>query len=186
MKSQKLLNGVNKTMSSPPDDYPNQQNGKTKFIIGGIIIAAAIIYLIVSSASKTAQYFLTVEETLEKSQNGELEGRNLRVSGAVIGETIQYDSQTFNLTFTIAHVPGNNKALEEEGGLAAALHNAVQDPDRPHLEVIHEGPMPDLLQDESQAILTGYLRSDGTFYAEELLLKCPTKYEESVPEQAEG
>jgi cytochrome c-type biogenesis protein CcmE len=26
--------------------------------------------------------------------------------------------------------------------------------------------------------------ADGVFYAEELLLKCPTRYEEAVPEQA--
>jgi cytochrome c-type biogenesis protein CcmE len=44
--------------------------------------------------------------------------------------------------------------------------------------------MPDLLQDEAQAIMTGLLGDDGVFYADELLLKCPTKYEEAVPGQA--
>ncbi|NJL57955.1 cytochrome c maturation protein CcmE [bacterium] len=33
--------------------------------------------------------------------------------------------------------------------------------------------MPDLLQHEAQAILTGTLGDDGVFYATELLLKCP-------------
>jgi cytochrome c-type biogenesis protein CcmE len=28
------------------------------------------------------------------------------------------------------------------------------------------------------------LGEDGKFYASELLLKCPTKYEEAVPEQS--
>ena len=164
----------------------NPQSGsKAKFIVGGLVIVAAIIYLIASSAAANAQYFLTVEETLEKSDAGELDGRNLRISGAVIGDTIQYDSKTLKLTFTIAHVPGNNKEIEAEGGLAAVLHNAVSDPDRPRLQVVHEGPMPDLLQNEAQAIITGYLRENGVFYAEELLLKCPTKYEESVPDQTE-
>jgi len=162
-----------------------QSGNKAKFIIGGILIVAAIIYLIVSSATANAQYFLTVEETLQKSVAGEIDGRNLRISGAVIGDTIQYDKDTLTLSFTIAHVPGDNKDIEAEGGLAKALHNAVKDPNRAHLEVVHEGPMPDLLQNEAQAILTGYLEDDGTFYAEELLLKCPTKYEESVPGQAE-
>jgi cytochrome c-type biogenesis protein CcmE len=37
---------------------------------------------------------------------------------------------------------------------------------------------------EAQAIVTGHLGEDGIFYADELLLKCPTKYEEAVPEQA--
>jgi cytochrome c-type biogenesis protein CcmE len=52
------------------------------------------------------------------------------------------------------------------------------------LPVIYEGVMPDLLRDEAQAIMTGYLDDNGLFHAEELLLKCPTKYEEAVPEQS--
>jgi cytochrome c-type biogenesis protein CcmE len=34
--------------------------------------------------------------------------------------------------------------------------------------------------------MTGELGDDGVFYADELLLKCPTKYEEAVPGQSEG
>ena len=165
-------------------EAPPQGSSKTKFIIGGVLIVAAIIYLIASSATANAQYFLTVEETLQKSAAGELDGRNLRISGAVIGDTIQYDNQLLKLSFTIAHVPGDKKDLAAEGGLAIALHNAVKDPSRPRLRVVHEGPMPDLLQDEAQAILTGNFK-EGVFYADELLLKCPTKYEESIPEQVE-
>jgi cytochrome c-type biogenesis protein CcmE len=155
-----------------------------KFIIGGLVIVAAITYLIISSLSANVQYFLTVEEALSKLKTGNLEGRNIRVSGAVIGDSIQYDMDKLELSFTIVHVPGDNKLLEEEGGLAAALHNAVQDPDRSSLEVIHYGPVPDLLQHESQAILTGRLLESGVFEADEILLKCPTKYEGAVPEQA--
>lgn len=164
----------------------NPQGGnKAKFIVGGLIIVAAIVYLIISSASANAQYFLTVEETLQKSAAGELDGRNLRISGAVIGDTIQYDSESLELTFIMAHVPGDNKLLETEGGLAAALHNAVSDSNRPRLQIVYEGPVPDLLQNEVQAIVTGQLDANGVFYADELLLKCPTKYEESVPNQVE-
>ena len=32
--------------------------------------------------------------------------------------------------------------------------------------------------------MTGQLGTDGIFHADELLLKCPTKYEEAVPGQA--
>jgi cytochrome c-type biogenesis protein CcmE len=34
--------------------------------------------------------------------------------------------------------------------------------------------------------MTGKIGEDGVFYADELLLKCPTKYEEDLPEQSEG
>jgi len=31
--------------------------------------------------------------------------------------------------------------------------------------------------------MTGHLGSDGIFHADELLLKCPTKYQDAVPSQ---
>ncbi len=156
--------------------------GRGKFIIGGLLILAAIIYLIVSATKANAEYFMTVNEV--KSKGSAMVGRSLRISGAVIGSTIQYDAQTMNLSFDIAHVPGDNAAIEMGGGLAAVLHTAVTDPTRSRLTVIYNGPKPDLLRDEAQAIITGHLNEDGTFFADELLLKCPTKYQEAVPSQA--
>jgi cytochrome c-type biogenesis protein CcmE len=153
-----------------------------KFLVGGLLIVAAIVYLIVSSTQASAQYFLTVDEVYTKGP--EILNRELRISGAVIGDSIQYDPQTLNLTFTIAHIPGDNKDIEAQGGLATVLHDAVVDKDRQSLVVVYNGPKPDLLRDEAQAIITGKMGSDGVFQAEELLLKCPTKYEEAVPEQA--
>ncbi len=163
--------------SSPRRQLP------VKFIIGGIVIVAGIIFLIVSSMNASAQYFLTVDEVVAQIQTGELDGRNVRVSGAVLGDTIEYDIDNLELAFTIAHVPADNQLLADEGGLAQALHNAVIDPGRSRLRVVHTGPIPDLLQNESQAILTGRILPSGEFEADEILLKCPTKYEASVPEQ---
>ena len=157
--------------------------GRMKFIIGGLLIVAAIVYLIYSSTAASAQYFLTVDEVAVKGE--EVYDRDLRVSGAVIGDTIEYDPQTLTLTFTVAHIPGDNAEIEEQGGLAMVLHDAVENPGS-QMQVVHNGPMPDLLQNEAQAIMTGRLGEDGVFYADELLLKCPTKYEEAVPDQSEG
>ncbi|MGB9641322.1 MAG: cytochrome c maturation protein CcmE [Anaerolineales bacterium] len=42
------------------------------------------------------------------------------------------------------------------------------------------------MKNEAQAIMTGKLGTDGIFYAQELLLKCPTKYEEALPQQSGG
>ncbi len=64
------------------------------------------------------------------------------------------------------------------------LHDAVNDPHRPRLNVIYDDSKPDLLQNEAQAIMRGQLGDDGRFYADEVLLKCPTRYKEDVPEQA--
>ena len=158
-------------------------SSRMKFIIGGLLIVAAIVYLIYSSTAASAQYFLTVDEVAMKGD--EVFDRDLRISGAVIGESIVYDPQTLTLKFTVAHIPGDNDEIEAQGGLAYVLHEAVENPST-ILEVEHNGPMPDLLQNEAQAIMTGHLGEDGVFYADELLLKCPTKYEEAVPDQTEG
>ncbi len=155
--------------------------GRGKFILGGLLILAAVIYLIVSATQANAEYFMTVNEL--KSKNSSLVGRSLRLSGAVIGDSINFDPQTMDLSFDIAHVPGDNSAIEAGGGLAAVLHAAVSDPARARLKVIYNGPKPDLLRNEAQAIVTGHLGEDGAFHADELLLKCPTKYQEAVPSQ---
>ena len=158
--------------------------GRAKFIIGGLLIVAAIVYLIVTSTQASAQYFLTVDELTERI--GTEIGRDVRVSGAVLGDSVQYDPQSLTLEFTVAHVPGDNSEIEAQGGLGKVLYDAVNDPDRSRIQVVYIGPKPDLLRHEAQAIMTGELGDDGVFYADELLLKCPTKYEEAVPEQSEG
>lgn len=156
--------------------------GRMKFILGGLFILALVAYLIVSSTQASAEYFMTVDEL--KAGGEGVTGRNLRVSGAVIGDTIQYDPQTLTLTFEVANVPGDNAEIEAQGGLAEVLHQAVSDPTRSRIQVVYVGPKPDLLRNEAQAIMTGRIDANGTFQAEELLLKCPTRYDEAVPEQA--
>jgi cytochrome c-type biogenesis protein CcmE len=112
--------------------------------------------------------------------------RNVTISGAVLGDTIKYDPQTLSVEFTVANVPGDNAEIEKLGGLAKVLHEAVTDTGRSRLKVVYQGAKPDLLRNEAQAVMTGHLGSDGVFYASELLLKCPTKYEQAVPQQAQG
>jgi cytochrome c-type biogenesis protein CcmE len=157
---------------------------RVKFILGGLLILAAVVYLIASSTQASAQYFMTVDELNAKGSG--VVNKNVRVSGAVIGDTIQYDTNTLTLSFDVAHVPGDNNEIEKEGGLAVVLHQAVIDPKREKLKVVYVGVKPDLMRNEAQAIMTGHLGDDGVFYADELLLKCPTKYEEAVPEQVQG
>jgi cytochrome c-type biogenesis protein CcmE len=155
---------------------------RTKFILGGVLILAAVVYLIVSSTQASAEYFLTIDEL--NAEGSAAVGKSLRLSGAVIGDTIQYDPQSLTLTFEVAHVPGDNAEIEAQGGLAEVLHAAVMDSSRSRVKVTYNGVMPDLLRNEAQAIMTGRMEANGVFHAEELLLKCPTRYEEAVPEQA--
>jgi len=157
---------------------------RVKFIVGGLLIVAAIVYLIVSSTQASAQYFLTVEEMEQKK--AELGGRELRLSGVVLGDTIQEDAENLIIRFTVAHIPGDNDEIEARGGLAVVLHESAIDSSLPRVQVVYHGVRPDLLKNEAQAIMTGRLDENGVFQAEELLLKCPTRYEEAVPQQADN
>jgi len=155
---------------------------RTKFFLGGALILAAVIYLIFSSTKASAEYFMTIDEL--KAEGSAAVGKSLRLSGAVLGDTIKYDADTLTLSFDVAHVSGDNAEIEAQGGLAKVLSEAVNDPTRQRISVVYVGPKPDLLRGEAQAIMTGHLGEDGVFYADELLLKCPTKYEQAVPDQA--
>jgi len=155
--------------------------GRMKFIIGGLLIVGAILYLIFTATQSTAQFFLTVQEL--KDRQSSLVGKNVRISGAVVGETITYNSQTLELKFTVANMPADIKEIDALGGLGVVLNKAVNDPKAPRLSVYYKGPKPDLMKGEAQAIMDGKLLADGTFVADTLLMKCPTRYEQAVPDQ---
>jgi cytochrome c-type biogenesis protein CcmE len=149
-------------------------NNRLKFLIGGLLILVAVGYLIISGTVMGARFFITVDELLDDSS---YIGQTVRISGAVLGDSIQYDSEKLLIEFTIANIP------QHFDNLAVALHEAVNNPNVTQLQVRVENQVkPDLLQHEAQAILTGKLDENGVFQATELLLKCPSRFEEDGPD----
>ncbi len=155
----------------PKNQAKPKRSERVKFITAGSIILLAVLYMLVSGTLQGKRYFITVEDLLTDAAYAE---RMARITGAVDGETIEYDSERGIIRFEIAHIPSTSD------NLAATLHAALQDETALRLEVLVEDTAkPDLLQHEAQAILTGALRPDGIFQATELLLKCPSRFEES-------
>lgn len=150
---------------------------RAKFIVGFGLILAAIAYLIVTNTLNNQQYFFTIEEL--HTRGATIQDRTVRFTGAVVGDSIQYDSQSLTLRFTAVNIPADNAELQARGGLAQVLHEAAQDTTAPRLTVVYIGPKPDLIKDEAQAIAVGHLGEDGVFYADEVTFKCPTRYEEA-------
>jgi len=167
------------TLYKEPTTQSNHQ--RNKFLLGGFLIISAIIYLIASTTQSTSKYYYTVNE-LVIEQTAAI-GENVRISGAVIGDSINYDADNLTLDFTVAHVPGDSDEIVAKGGLARVLHEAIANPNQARLRISYQGPMPDLLRDEAQAIMDGHLNEDNVFVADTLLLKCPTKYEDELPNQ---
>jgi len=140
------------------------KDNRLKYIVGGVLLLAAIVYLVVNAMTGNTQLYKTVEEFY--AQQSRLTDRDLRVSGQVIGDSIQYtqiDAVTSRLEFDIM--------------------DSLREPGRTLHVVAMNEPMPDLLQHEAQAIVEGSADSDGVFHVNPggLLLKCPTRYEEMEP-----
>lgn len=150
-------------------------------ICGFAVLVLAVLSLRELASQHPAQYFLTVGEVL--ARESKLVEKNIRISGVVLGDTIEYDEAAQSLSFTIANVPADYRTVEELGGLQKVLQEAANNPGSPRIKVQFVGTRPELLRDGAQAIMTGKLGSDGIFYADEILLRCPTRYEEAVPEQ---
>jgi len=159
-----------------------QKKSHLKIILGVLVIVGALVYLLYSATRSNTQYFMTVRELRDRQE--QLSDQKLRLSGAVIGESIHYDPLTLDLSFEVADIPGDHRLIEQMGGMAKVLADAVADPDAARLTIRYHGVKPDLLKNEAQAIVTGKLDANGDFQAAELLLKCPSRYESALPEQA--
>jgi len=155
-----------------PKHPKKKRSARLKFISAGLLILVAVLYLLISGTLQGARYFITVQDLLDDPS---YQGRTVRISGAVDGESIDYDSERAIIRFEIVNIPS------EYDDLATALHEALLNPAASRLSVIVEdAAIPDLLQHEAQAILTGALGRDGVFVGTELLLKCPSRFEEST------
>jgi len=159
----------------PTGDKPKRKtgSGSWKFAVGGVMLLGAVLHLVLSGTMVGARFFINVEQVVN---NSAYIGQTVRITGAVIGSTIDYDAVTGRLDFTVAHIP------DEYEDLATEIHRVVNDPNATQLRINMENQArPDLLQHEAQAILTGAIGEDGIFYATEVLMKCPSRFQEDTP-----
>ncbi len=134
---------------------------KRKIIIASIFLSCAILFLIVASTFSSAQYYLTVDELLTQRQY--YQGKEVKISGKVLGSSILYDQDTHRLTFVIT-------SEDKSKNLNTSYPKDT-------LKVYYQGIKPDLLNNDVLVIASGHLIGDDVFQADELLFKCPSKYE---------
>jgi len=122
-----------------------------KFLIGGVVVAVVIGILIATSFSGSTSDYLTIAEV---HALGPDQTRDSRVAGAIVPDSVEWNTRDMHLTFEIE---------DETGVLAISYH----------------GPQPDMLVDAVEAVVVGqYGVEEQVFNADELLMKCPSKYEE--------
>ncbi len=126
-------------------------SSSVKFVIGGIVVAVVIGVLIATSFSGSTSEYLSVAEV---KALGPDHARNSRVVGEIVPDSVEWSTRDLHLTFAIS---------DDTGNLAISYH----------------GPQPDMLEDAVEAVVVGkYDPGSQVFEAEELLMKCPSKYEE--------
>lgn len=129
-----------------------------RFLAGGAIVVLVVTYLVVSGLRGATAPYLTVAQV--RAAGASAQPRLVRVTGTVVGESIQYDAQASLLRFDVA---GEGQRLP----------------------VAYKGARPDMLQDGADVSVEGRLGGDGVFQASQLLLKCPSKYEAKGTQKAQ-
>ena len=130
-----------------------------RFIAGGLLLIVFVAFLafqMVQATTSTGAYYLTVNELHE--QQPEIIGQRVRVNGEVVAGSEDWSAREVTLRFSIS---------DEGGG---------------QLPIVFYGPRPDNFQRAASAIVEGTMLDDGTFQADSLLLKCPSRYEEEPEE----
>jgi cytochrome c-type biogenesis protein CcmE len=128
--------------------------GRAKFIIGTLLILGAIAYVTFSSFQANAIYYLTLKEL--DAQRSSLVNQPVRINAPLDKSSIQFDDKTLLLRFNLREDP------------------LV-------LPVVYKGAKPDTFEQGESVVVEGKLGQDGTFYAQTILVKCPSKYESDAP-----
>lgn len=118
------------------------------------IIGGVLIVLALVLAMYSFKSTLTTYVTVDEAKAS---GQRVQVAGLAVSGTERYDMETNNLVFT----------LREDGGA--------------EMRVEYDGPRPGNFDDVTKVVAIGqYVADKEAFDADELLVKCPTKYEGRV------
>ena len=121
-----------------------------KLIVVALVIFASIGYLIYNAVeSSAASYFVTVGELQAKAAS--MNGQHVQVGGNVKTGSIVKGNPGDPITFV--------------------LTDGTQT-----LPVRYSGVLPDIFSDQVQVVVEGTYHADGTFQADTLLTKCPSKF----------
>ncbi|GAB4387641.1 MAG: cytochrome c maturation protein CcmE [Thermodesulfovibrionales bacterium] len=127
---------------------------KRRLIAISAVIVAAFAYLVTLGMREGGMYYLEVSEFVSKA--GELDGRKVRVNGAVVRGSMDFDPATLRLSFALRDVKGQER-----------------------INVLYRGAPPDLMEEEGVTLVAEgtYDPAARVFVSRKLLVKCPSKYE---------
>ena len=143
-----------------------------RLAIGILLVAAALSYLVYAGTKDNLVYYYEVDEV--QAAAATTDGR-IRVSGDVVEGSIVKDEDArvirFAIRATTAGAPGATPRADPTSAES--------------IPVVYGGTVPDIFREGIQVVVEGKMGPDGTFEAETLLAKCPSKYQEAGQLSAE-
>lgn len=115
---------------------------------------SSFVYLFFLGMKEGTMFYLEVSEFVQ--QIDKIGDRKVRINGAVIKGTLNFDPETHKLVFTLKDTKGPE-----------ILH------------VVYRGAPPDLMEEEGVTLVAegSYDKRQNVFVSKKLLVKCPSKYE---------
>lgn len=121
-----------------------------KVVASVLIVGGGLSYLLVSSAKDGLEYYKQVDEVAADPERWT--GPNLKMGGHVRAGSIFNKPGTLEYVFTV-------------------------EKDDAAIDVQYTGTVPDTFKEGSEVVVAGRLTPEGRFEAEEVVAKCPSKYE---------
>ena len=135
-------------------------NRQVKIGMAMVVVLSALAYLIYVGIQTGSMYFLSVSEfTAQRLQLGD---KNIRINGNVLPGSVKFNTSNLDLSFTL-----QDETTKET------------------LNVKYRGPKPDLIEQAGVSLVAegSYNSSEKVFAANNLLVKCPSKYEGKEAEE---
>ena len=127
---------------------------RKRVLAAGFILLGAIAFLGYRGFQQSATYYMKVDEFTAKAST--YTDRTVRINGVVAIGSLQSEPKTFLHKFTLT---------ESEQAQSTVS-----------LPVIYQGTVPDAFKEGTEVVVEGKY-SNGTFWASNILTKCPSKYE---------
>jgi cytochrome c-type biogenesis protein CcmE len=127
-------------------------HGRGPLLAGGVLLLAALLYFAFVAFQGSTVYYVTVGELLNQA-NPEY-GQRIRVAGKLLPDSFERQEVGTFATFSLTD-PADGEVL------AASF----------------DGLVPELFFNEhSDIVAEGTYETDGVFHADNIIVKCPSKY----------
>ncbi len=135
------------------EDGPEKGGFNWALVVGLLVVMVGVTFVVLDGM-ESQTYFYTVDEAV--AQGSDLAGQTVRVKGKVEPGTVVGEDGTLGRRFRVTE---NGKSLQ----------------------VSYERAMPDTFAEDREVVVHGTVTDQLVLEADEVLVKCPSKYEGSPP-----